>query len=54
MSERSDSGGLPDTLEEFIEASEERTCESCGEDLHQRYIEDGVCVGCQYGGGRDA
>jgi len=55
MSERADDGGLPDTLEAFLEAAERVTCRKCGEDVHERYAEDGVCVGCKYDdGGRDA
>jgi len=44
-------GDLPNTLEGFIEAAERVTCRECGEDVHERYAEDAVCVGCQYGGG---
>lgn len=54
MSKRPGSAELPDTLEEFVKASEHRTCQRCGDAVHPRYLEDGVCVGCQYGGGRDA
>jgi hypothetical protein len=58
MSERTDSGGLPDTLDGFIEAAEQRTCERCEDEVHKRYIEDGLCVGCRHSpavedGGRD-
>jgi hypothetical protein len=48
MSERADTGGLPDTLDGFIKAAEQRTCECCEEDVHKRYIEDGLCVGCRH------
>jgi hypothetical protein len=51
MSERADDSGLPDTLEEFVEAAEHVTCSGCGEDVHERYVEDGKCVGCRYGSG---
>lgn len=46
-------GGLPDTLEGFIEAAETMACDRCGDDVHERYVENGVCVGCRYGGRDD-
>jgi hypothetical protein len=52
MSERSEAAaGLPSTFEEFLEASDIRTCRSCGDDIQTRYIEDGRCVGCRHSPG---
>lgn len=52
MSKRPPGTGLPDTFGEFIKASELSNCPRCGDAVHPRYIENGVCVGCRYGGGR--
>ena len=60
MSERTESSdGLPSTFQEFLEVSNQQTCEGCGDSVQVRYIEDGLCVGCRHSptvedGGPDA
>lgn len=40
---------LPETLDEFLEASETEECQDCGSLVRPRFVEDGRCMGCQYG-----
>ena len=44
-------GGLPDTLEGFVEAAKRVTCDGCGDEVHKRYTKRGRCVGCRYRSG---
>ncbi|OYR76131.1 hypothetical protein DJ71_18565 [Halorubrum sp. E3] len=45
---------LPETLDELVDVAERKetlTCETCGEDVERRWLEDGECVGCREGPG---
>jgi len=45
---------LPDTLEELVDVAETKdrlTCETCGELVERRYLQEGECVGCREGPG---
>jgi len=44
-----DDDGLPDDFEEFLEASESEEYQDCGSLVRPRFVEDGRCMGCQYG-----
>ncbi|MBB6645035.1 hypothetical protein [Halobellus ruber] len=45
---RSD-GGLSDSFDEFVDpqTDDDRPCESCGDAVPRRFLEEGVCIGCR-------
>lgn len=40
---------LPDSIDEFIDESQRETgtCKNCHEEVDERYLEDGECIGCR-------
>jgi len=54
MSQPADPHELPDTLEEFKQLAIVEHCASCGDQMRLRWLEDGECPGCRYGGGDTA
>lgn len=57
MSDSNEEQSLPDTLEEFVDVAEKKeqlACDTCGELVERRYLQDGECVGCRNGPGTHA
>ncbi|SEH60679.1 hypothetical protein SAMN05192561_11227 [Halopenitus malekzadehii] len=45
---------LPETLEEFVDVAEQKDslrCDTCGEIVDRRWLQNGECVGCREGPG---
>jgi hypothetical protein len=50
MAQPSDPNSLPDSLAEFKQMAIVKDCTACGEETRLRFLEDGECPGCRYGG----